>query len=294
MTTSDTLGARPSVEAIRHHYELSNEFFHLLLGDAFTYSAAFYGEGEDDQADHDRAQARKLDAFAELVGAGPGARILDVGCGWGTALRRVVEVHGAERAVGLTLSRTAAEHVDGLGDDRIEVRVESWEDHEPDAPYDGILCINAIEHFVKGGLPPKEKLKRYRAMFRRWHAQLAPGGRVGLHMISLGKAPTGRAVLRDMATVLRDVFEGTHAPYLHELATAAQGLFEPTLLLNDRADCSRTMQVWLDRLRDRREEAVALEGDDVVARFERYLEVCVRLFGEGYFNDFRVGLRKID
>jgi cyclopropane-fatty-acyl-phospholipid synthase len=292
-TTVSAVDARPDIEAIRHHYEVGNEFFRLILGDSMTYSAGFYEPGDDDHADLPRAQERKLDAFATLVGARPGARILDIGCGWGTALERAVDVHGAERAVGLTLSRTAADWIEGLGNPRVEVRVESWEDHQPDAPYDGILCINAIEHFVKGSLPPKEKLKRYRAMFRRWHSLLSEGGRVGLHMISLGKVPASRDVLRDMSAVLKDVFEGTHAPYLHELATATQGLFEFTDLRNDRLDCSRTMRVWLERLQGRRDEAVGLEGEATVASFERYLSVCVRMFGEGYFNDYRIGLTKI-
>jgi cyclopropane-fatty-acyl-phospholipid synthase len=291
--STDIVAARPKIDAIRHHYEICNEFFHLMLGDSFTYSAGFYEEGEDDHADLARAQERKLDAFAELVGAGPGTRILDIGCGWGTALQRAVDHHGAERAVGLTLSRTQVEWIEGLGNPRIEVQAASWEDHEPPDPYDGIVCINAIEHFVRGGLPPREKLKRYRAFFRRCHALLQPGGRMALHMISIGRPPLGREVLRDMTSVIREEFEGSHVPYLHEMAAAVQGLFEVTLVRDDRLDCARSMRVWRERLLARRDEAVALESEEVVARFDRYLEVCTRMFGQGYFNDYRIGLSRI-
>lgn len=291
--TIDTVAARPDIDAIRHHYEIGNEFFHLLLGDSFTYSAGFYGDGEDDHDDLARAQERKLDAFAELVGAGPGTRILDIGCGWGTALERVVDHHGADAAVGLTLSRTQVEWIEQLGNPRIEVHASSWEDHEPEAPYDGIVCINAIEHFVRGGLPPREKLKRYRAFFKRCHALLRPGGRMALHMISIGRPPVGREVLRDMTSVIREEFDGSHVPYLHELASAVQGLFEVALVRDDRLDCARSMRVWRERLLAHRDEAVALEGEAIVDRFDRYLEVCTRMFGEGYFNDYRIGLVRI-
>lgn len=291
--TDTVAAARPDIDAIRHHYEVSNEFFRLVLGDSFTYSAGFYEPGEDGHAELARAQDRKLDAFAELVGAGPGTRILDIGCGWGTALERMVDVHGAELAVGLTLSRTQVEWIEALGNPRVQVQLSSWEDHEAEAPYDGIVCINAIEHFVRGGLPPREKLKRYRAFFRRCHTLLRPGGRMALHMISIGRPPVGREVLRDMTSVIREEFDGSHVPYLHELAASIQGLFEVSLVRDDRLDCSRSMRVWRERLIARRDEAVALEGEAVVDRFDRYLEVCTRMFGEGYFNDYRIGLVRI-
>lgn len=293
---TDAVAERPDVEAIRHHYEIGNEFFRLVLGDSFTYSAGFWEPGDDDHADLGRAQERKLDAFAELAGARPGARILDIGCGWGTALERMVAVQGVERAVGLTLSRTQVDWINGLGNPQVEAQVASWEDHtpaDPSRPYDGIICINAIEHFVRTSLPVKEKAKTYRAFFRRCHALLAPGGRVALHVISPGRAPRERAVLRDMMTVVREEFDGSHIPHLHEVAGAVQGLFEVTTLRNDRTDCSRTMRVWRERLERRRDEAAALESEAVVERFERYLEVCTRLFGEGYFNDFRLGLTRL-
>jgi cyclopropane-fatty-acyl-phospholipid synthase len=286
--------AAPDIDALRQHYEVGTDFFRLMLGDSMTYSAGFYADGEDDHRDLATAQERKLDAFATLVGARPGSRVLDIGCGWGTALERLVTVHGAQRAVGLTISRTAAAWIERLSDPRIAVQVQSWEDHEPAEPYDGIVCINAIEHVVDPSTPAKEKPKQYRAFFRKCHSLLDGGGRMGIHMISLGRPPKGREMLHRMTGVLQDVFEGTRAPYLAELATATQGIFEVTSLTNDRLDCSRTMRVWLERLRERRDEAVALESEDVVARFERYLETCVLLFGEGYFNDFRIGLTRID
>lgn len=291
--STDTIAARSNSEADGQHYELGPEFFQLVLGESFTYSAGLWEEGDDDHADLAKAQRRKLDCFAHLAGARAGARILDVGCGWGTALERVVDVHGADRAVGLTLSPTQVDWITALGNPKIEVHLESWEDHQPSGPYDGIICINAIEEFARSAMTPRERGKKYRAFFRRCHSWLNPEGRVALHAISMGKPPFEKAVLRDMTSVVRKEFDGSHVPHLHELAAGMQGLFEVTEIRNDRKDCSRTMRVWFERLRDRRAEAVALEGAETVARFERYLDVCGRLFGDGYFNDFRIALTRI-
>jgi cyclopropane-fatty-acyl-phospholipid synthase len=277
------------------HYERSNEFWRLVLGDSLTYSAGFWKADDDlsDPAALTAAQGRKLDWFAEAAGARPGARILDIGCGWGTVLQWVVDRFDAAAAVGVTPSDTQVAWITQLGNPRITVDKALWEDHEPSAPYDGIISINSVEEFVASALPPKEKTKAYRAFFKKCHGWLVPEGRVVLHAITMGKLPAQRGVLREMTTVVRKEFQGSHVPYLHELATGVQSLFEVTDIVNDRMDCSRTMQVWADRVREHRDQAVALEGEDRVAAFERYLEVTGRLFAQGYFNDYRIALTRL-
>ena len=148
------------------------------------------------------------------------------------------------------------DYIRSLGNDKITVAFGTWEDHEPLGLYDGILCINAIEEFARSGQSPKERAKVYRTFFRRCHEWLNAEGRVVLHMISMGKPPLERGVLRDMVSAVRSEFADSHVPYLHELATAVQMLFEVTEIHNDRKDCARTMRVWLERLRRNRAEAV--------------------------------------
>jgi cyclopropane-fatty-acyl-phospholipid synthase len=281
------------VDETQQHYEINSDFFRLMLGPSFTYSAAFWEDGDDDHADLAKAQERKLDVFAEMVGAQPATRIVDVGCGWGSALERLVDEHDVDEAVGLTPSHTQVDHIRQLGNPKVTVALGTWEDHEPLGLYDGILCINAIEEFARSGQSPKERARQYRAFFRRCHAWLNPEGRVALHMISMGRPPLEREVLRDMISAVRAEFADSHVPHLHELASAVQMLFEVTEIQNDRKDCARTMRVWLERLQQNRDEAIALEGVETVARYERYLDVCARLFDEGYFNDYRIALTKI-
>jgi cyclopropane-fatty-acyl-phospholipid synthase len=67
--------------AIRHHYDLSNEFYALWLDETLTYSCALWNEG-DDPDDLAAAQRRKLDFHLAASGAARARRILDIGCGW--------------------------------------------------------------------------------------------------------------------------------------------------------------------------------------------------------------------
>src|SRR5262245_2558971 len=93
-----------SQKAVEAHYDLGNEFFRLWIGNDLIYSCALF-EGDDDLV---HAQYRKLDHRTEAAGAAGAASVLDIGCGWGALLNRLVTHWGVKRAVGLTLSPSQA------------------------------------------------------------------------------------------------------------------------------------------------------------------------------------------
>lgn len=282
----------PEVEAIRHHYEVSNEFYRLLLGPAMMYSGGYWNDGEDLRAAHETAQERKLDTFADIAGAKGAAKVLDIGSGWGTMLDRLTTVHRVEQAVGVTLSRTQADYVAGLGNPKIKVHVESWEDHKTDEPYDAAFCINALEHFVLSSLTPRERMNRFREFFGKCHSLLKPGGRLVLHIMTVENPPLQRRIIDDLKFLQREEFAGCYIPHLHQLTATCEGLFEVAEIRNERESFSRACRVWLMNLADRRQEAVALESEEVVARFERYLDIFAYTLEDGIFNNFRVALTR--
>ena len=176
-----TMGTSP--RAIRHHYDLSDDFFRIWLGPDMVYSCGWWeaGDGRDSLA---QAQHRKLDFFADRLGV-RGARVLDVGCGWGALLDRFVRVHGAASGTGLTLSPGQAGFAARRNVPGVSYLLQSWTDHEPSEPYDAITCIEATEHFASETLSPDEKVEVYRAFFERAASWLRPGGRMGLQLICL-------------------------------------------------------------------------------------------------------------
>lgn len=291
-TTIDSKSVNPEVEAIRHHYEVGNAFYRLLLGPTMMYSGGYWNEGEDLRAALNTAQERKLDAFAELAGARGAAKVLDIGSGWGTLLDRLTTVHGVGRGVGVTLSRTQADYVAGLGNPKVEVHVESWEDHRADEPYDAAFCVNALEHFVLASLPPRERVQRFRDFFTACHALLKPGGRLVMHAMTVESPPLRRQLIDDLKFLQREEFAGCYIPHLHELAATWEVLFEVTEIRNERETFSRACRAWLENLAERRDEAVALEGEEVVRRFERYLGIFAYTLEDGIFNNFRVVLTR--
>ncbi|MFG2991722.1 class I SAM-dependent methyltransferase [Streptomyces sp. NPDC048257] len=297
MTTVAPKSVDPEVDAIRHHYEVSNDFYRLLLGPTMMYSGGYWEDGEDLVATLDEAQERKLDKFAELanVRAGQTGRVLDIGCGWGTMLNRLTTVHGAQQAVGLTLSRTQEAFIAGLDNPRITTLVQSWADYkvaDDSEKYDAAFCINALEHFVSSNLPPKERTKRYRYFFQQVANALHPGAKFVLHTMTAEALPMNRALLDDLKFLQRSEFEGCHIPHLSELSAAAEGLFEIDEVVNERESFAMACRAWLVLLAERRDEAVAMEGEEVVSRFERYLDIFAYTLEDKFFNNFRVTITR--
>ena len=199
------------------------------------------------------------------TGAAAGGRVLDVGCGWGYTIRRLVEHHGVARAVGLTPSAAAASPTSPPTPRRASSPgLERWEDHRPDAPYDAIVSFGAFEHFAPDGSRGPERIAAYRAFFERCWTWLVPGGRLGLETIAHDDAPDtdaplGRGPLGD---VVLGVYPESICPHLSEVVLGFEPWFEVEVLESAAGDFARTMQRWARNLRAHEAEAIALVGED--------------------------------
>ena len=263
-------GASP--EAIRAHYDLSEDFFRLWLGPEMVYSAALF-EGDDDLA---TAQLRKIDHHIDAAKARGAGRVLDIGCGWGAMLRRLVKTAGVSHAVGLTLSASQAAWVRREPLPAITVREESWREHRPEAPYDAIISIGAFEHFARPGLSPEEKIAAYREFFDFCHGALKPGGRLSLQTIAYVGSRTELPPF-----IANEVFRESELPLIAEPLIAAENAFEVVALRNDREHYDRTLRMWERTLAACEAEATALVGADAVAHFHRYLKISAMGFRTG-------------
>jgi cyclopropane-fatty-acyl-phospholipid synthase len=277
-----------SLEAIQYHYDVSNDFYRLWLDNSLTYSCALWQDNDTLET----AQVRKIDWHVEQARAKHATRVLDVGCGWGSLLRRLVDVHGVKHAVGLTLSEAQTQWLQLLPHHGIDVRLESWTHHIPQEPYAAIISIGAFEHFTTTQLSPVEKVAVYRTFFSRCHDWLQPGGWMSLQTIAYGNLRRGKHYANPF--IAHDIFPESELPRLHEIAEATEHLFELVTLRNDRADYARTCRVWFERLRANRALAVELCGEAVVARYERFLRTFSYSFELGAFWLLRLTLRRID
>jgi len=95
--------------AISHHYDLSNEFYELLLDDSMAYSCDHWTNSDNSDGDSDgpgglpAAQRAKLDLVCRKLALTEGAHLVDIGCGWGSLTLHAAQHYGA-RVTAVTLS----------------------------------------------------------------------------------------------------------------------------------------------------------------------------------------------
>jgi cyclopropane-fatty-acyl-phospholipid synthase len=277
--------AGASAEAIEHHYDVGNEFYRLWLDATMTYSCALWAEGDS----LERAQLRKLDHLIEGARAAGAQRVLDVGCGWGSLLQRLVQLHGVGHATGLTLSRAQAEAVTALGDRRIEVHVENWAEHEPGERYDAIVSIGAFEHFARFGMTRRERVAAYRKFFAFCRELLAPGGRLVLQTNAKGSnVRLDRRAAAELRFVAERIFPESELPWASEILEASERRFEVVSLRNDPDHYARTCAAWRAGLEANLDRARELVGESVLEDYRRYLEVTVEHFRRRHLALLRI------
>lgn len=235
--------------AIAFHYDISNDFYRLVLGPTMTYSCAYF---EEPTHTLEQAQGAKYDLICRKLGLHPGMRLLDVGCGWGGMVIHAARHYGVD-AVGVTLSREQAEFAtrrvveEGLGD-RIEIRSRDYRQID-DEPFDAISSIGMFEHV---GL---DRLAEY---FERLWTLLKPEGRLLNHGIS---RPTGRSRLNRNSFVERYVFPDGELHEVGKVVSAMQARgFEVRDVESLREHYARTLRAWVANLEANWAEAQRLVG----------------------------------
>jgi len=161
--------------AIEHHYDVSNEFYALVLGPTMTYTCAVW---PSESATLEQAQDAKHELVCEKLALQPGMRLLDVGCGWGGMARHAAHHHGVQ-VLAVTLSRDQADWAskavadEGL-DHLVEIRHGDYRDVVEDG-FDAISSIGLTEHIGTANLDS------YASFLG---SKLRPGGRLLNHCIT--------------------------------------------------------------------------------------------------------------
>jgi cyclopropane-fatty-acyl-phospholipid synthase len=261
--------------AVRHHYDLSNDFFALFLDGSMTYSCALFSHGADTLED---AQEAKLELVCRKLALQPDERVLDVGCGWGSFPLHAAERHGV-RVVGITLSppqaelarRRAAER--GL-EDRVEIRVADYRD-VTDGPFDAIASIGMVEHVGS---------RQIDVYARRLAGLLRPGGRLLNHGIARLRHSDPEAGPFSERYVFPDAAPLHLSRTLLALERAGLEVDHVEGLADDYAT---TLSHWIRRLDDRLDDAVRLAGAERVRVWRLYLRAARNGFLSGFTSVYQ-------
>jgi cyclopropane-fatty-acyl-phospholipid synthase len=208
----------------RRHYDLGNDLFEAMLGKRMVYSCAYWAHADN----LDDAQEAKLDLICRKLALRPGQRILDIGCGWGEALKFAAERYGVS-GVGVTVSKEQAAYARELCHGLpVEIRLQDYRDL--DEPFDAILSVGMFEHV--GG-------KNYRTWFEVARRCLRKDGLVLLHTIGSNGAPG-----RPDPWIDKYIFPNSVIPSMSQVAGALEELFIVEDWHNFGADYDRTLMAW--------------------------------------------------
>jgi cyclopropane-fatty-acyl-phospholipid synthase len=206
------------------HYDLGNDLFQAMLGQRLVYSCGYW----KDATDLDAAQEAKLDLIFRKLGLAPGMRVLDIGCGWGEALKLAAERHGVS-GVGITVSQEQAafarELCRGLP---VEIRVQDY--RELDERFDRVLSVGMFEHVG---------VKNYRTYFEVARRCTADDGLFLLHCIGSNVSSN-----HTDPWIAKYIFPNSMVPSAEQIAACVEGTFVTEDWHNFGADYDRTLMAW--------------------------------------------------
>jgi len=262
--------------AVRHHYDVSNDFYRLVLGPSMVYSCAYFASEQDSL---EEAQEHKLDLISRKLQLADGERLLDVGCGWGSLPIHAAANYGV-RAVGITLSEPQAalarDRVALAGlQDRVEIRVADYRELT-DGPFDKIASVGMYEHVGKDQL----------AGYVETIAQLLrPGGLFLNHGIArlYSSMPTKDTFIS------RYVFPDGELHPVSELTSLMQSArLEVRDLESLRDHYPLTLRRWVANLEAHRSEAVRIVGTERERAWQLYMLGSAQGFEDGEISVYQV------
>ncbi|MGI9334297.1 MAG: SAM-dependent methyltransferase [Gammaproteobacteria bacterium] len=264
-------------KANEQHYEVPAEFFSQVLGRHRKYSSCWWPDGVESLDD---AEAAALVATCEHAGIGDGARVLELGCGWGSLTLWMARHHPGAHVTAVSNSHSQRAFVTAraaqLGLANVEVITADMNEFDTDRRFDRVVSVEMFEH-----------MRNYRELFRRVHDWLVPGGRFFMHIFCHRAVPYAFDDQGTCDWMSRYFFSGGIMP-----SDDLPMRFQDHLRLRDHwrwdgTHYERTANAWIanmDRRRDRLRSILeqtygGAEAQRWWMRWRIFFAACAELFG---------------
>ena len=263
---------------VAHHYDLDGRLYRLFLDGDEQYSCAYF-ESQDQSLD-DAQLAKKRHLAAKLC-VKPGAKVLDIGCGWGGLALYLAEIAGAQ-VTGITLSQEQYKRAQNRAIERGLSRDTAFhliDYRDADGRFDRIVSVGMFEHVGVGF---------YDVFFRKCAQLLTDDGIALLHTIGRSGPP---GITNPW--IAKYIFPGGYIPALSEVLPAIQ---RAGLLVSDveilQLHYAETLKAWRERFLAHRDEVMRLYDQRFVRMWEFYLACSEMAFRESDMVVLQIQLAK--
>ena len=259
---------------IHHHYDIGNDFYQLWLDrEAMQYTCGYF---PDPDLDLEQAQVAKMHHICRKLELKPGDTVVEAGCGWG-GLALFMAKHYGVRVRAYNISRQQINYAreaarqQGLSD-RVEYVLDDYRGIV--GQFDVFVSVGMLEHVGK---------QHYPALGQVIDRCLKPEGRGLIH--SIGRIRPGPM----NAWIERRIFPGAYPPSLNEMME----IFEPRRLSvldveNLRLHYAKTLEHWLHRFEQHRDEIEAMMDQEFVRAYRLYLAGSIAAFKAGELQLYQV------
>lgn len=272
-------------QAIRYHYDVSNDFYQLWLDKNMVYSCAYFTSADEDI---DTAQERKLDYVCRKLRLKPGERLLDIGCGWGALLIHAAKHYGVH-ATGITLSEKQIDYArqriaaEGLSE-QCQVELLDYRAVDEAQGFDKIVSVGMVEHVGR---------KNLLVYFEQAYRLLRPGGVFLNHGITASRQSFTRLNASRNSFAQQYVFpDGDLQPLDYLLTEARKARFEIRDVENLREHYALTLKNWFERYEAQKQEVLKILGTVGYRQWRIYLAAARWMFEYGLAGLHQVLLYK--
>ncbi|WP_417325062.1 class I SAM-dependent methyltransferase [Halarcobacter sp.] len=251
---------------IQEHYDLSNDFFKLMLDDTMMYSAAVF---QNENEDLFEAQNRKLDVLAKKLNLKKGSKVLEIGSGWGAMAMHLVKKYECEVTT-LTLSKEQKKLCEDRFkehkiEDSINIMLKDYRDMQ--GQFDAIIAVEMFEAVGR---------EYFDVFFKKCQSLLNPSGVLVMQIITM---PDQRysSYCKGTDFIQKYIFPGGHLPSVGKILETTTKYTKLNLLHMEEftEHYAKTLNVWHQNFLDNLHEVQRLGFDEYFIRmWKMYLCYC--------------------
>jgi len=255
---------------ISEHYDLSNDFYKILLDDTMMYSSAIFEKKDESLYE---AQKRKISHLANKLNLKAGDNVLEIGSGWGSMALHLAKERGCNVTT-VTLSNEQKKlceekFKENKIEESIDILLKDYRDLT--GKYDAIIAVEMFEAVGR---------EYFDIFFKKCEELLKPSGILALQIITM---PDNRYEDYSKGTdfIQKYIFPGGHLPSVSKILETTSKHTRLNLLHMEEftEDYAKTLNVWHNNFLEKMDDVKKLGFDEYFIRmWKMYLNYCEAAF----------------